>query len=93
MDQMLADPFEAAQKVAQFGPKSFGGVGVDFPDPVALVVPRPFFDTVADGSVVQHFGVHLEVCLAFVAITSARFDTMLLRGIDHAKVQNSYLGT
>src|SRR6185436_4353849 len=39
----LVDSAKRAQKIACRGPQAFAGVGVDPPDAIAVVIPRPFF--------------------------------------------------
>lgn len=53
MNKVLADPFEAAQKVAQFRPEAFGGVRVYFIYSISIIVPCPFFGAMTDGAVLE----------------------------------------
>lgn len=53
MNKVLAYTFKLAQKVAQFRPKPFGRVRVYFIYAIPIIVPCPFFGTMADGMVVE----------------------------------------
>ena len=47
----LVDSAKRSQIITQSSPKSLDGIGVDFLDSIAIVVPGPFFFGMTDGMV------------------------------------------
>jgi len=54
-----------AQKIAHRRPQSFNGIGMDFPDPIPTVIPRPFLSSMTDRAVPA---VNARIALPLVGI-------------------------
>ena len=63
--RVFMHPAEGAQKIANPGPHTFGGVDMDFSDTIAIIIPRPFVFPMLDGDALA---LNRVVALPFISV-------------------------